>query len=172
MSFFRSPEIWKSQGERSGLYGGCWSVSQPNLWTVCLTRWQYGDGRYHAKGWFRPTAFQGVLTLWRVAAPSATKKRTTPLCSTLLASIPSAGRKDFALRSSPCMSPSLQMAVSIRNNSVASLIVFSEKVFLFMFFSRCTPYIARYNAKTLIFTSVGLSSKDLILKKTLRDRRS
>ena len=24
--------------------------------------WQYGNGRYHAKGWFRPTAFQGVLT--------------------------------------------------------------------------------------------------------------
>ena len=27
MSFFRSPKTWKSQGERSGLYGGCWSVS-------------------------------------------------------------------------------------------------------------------------------------------------
>ena len=24
--------------------------------------WQYGDGRHHAKGWFRPTAFQVVLT--------------------------------------------------------------------------------------------------------------
>ena len=22
--------------------------------------WEYGDGRYHAKGSFRPTAFQGV----------------------------------------------------------------------------------------------------------------
>ena len=38
MSFFRSPKMWKSQGERSGLYGGCWSVSQPNLWIVFLTR--------------------------------------------------------------------------------------------------------------------------------------
>ena len=30
--------MWKSQGERSGLYGGCWSVSQPNLWNVSLTK--------------------------------------------------------------------------------------------------------------------------------------
>ena len=28
----------KSQGERSGLYGGCSSVSQPNLWSLSLTR--------------------------------------------------------------------------------------------------------------------------------------
>ena len=41
--------------------------------------WQYGDRRYHAKGCLRPTAFQGVLTLRRVPAPSATKKRTTAL---------------------------------------------------------------------------------------------
>ena len=30
--------MWKSQGERSGLYGGCWSFSQPNLWSLSLTR--------------------------------------------------------------------------------------------------------------------------------------
>ena len=38
MSFFRSPKTWKSQGERSGLYGGCWSVSQTNLWSLSLNR--------------------------------------------------------------------------------------------------------------------------------------
>ena len=38
MFFFRSPKIWKSQGERSGLYGGCWSVSQRNLWSLSLAR--------------------------------------------------------------------------------------------------------------------------------------
>ena len=38
MSFFRSLKIWKSQGERSGLYGGCLSVSQPPLWSLSLTR--------------------------------------------------------------------------------------------------------------------------------------
>ena len=37
-----------------------------------------------AKGLFGSTAFQGILTLWRVAAPSATKKQTTSLCSSLL----------------------------------------------------------------------------------------
>ena len=28
--------------------------------------WQYGHRRYHGKGWFRLTAFQGVLSLLRV----------------------------------------------------------------------------------------------------------
>ena len=36
--------------------------------------WQYGDEHFHAKGWFYPTAFQGILILWHVAAPLATKK--------------------------------------------------------------------------------------------------
>ena len=63
--------------------------------------WQYGDGRYHAKGLFRLTAVQSVLSLWPVAAPSATKKRTTPLCSSLLASISNAGRTHFTVRSPP-----------------------------------------------------------------------
>ena len=38
MSFFKLPKMWKLQGERSGLCGGCWSVSQPNLWSLSLTR--------------------------------------------------------------------------------------------------------------------------------------
>ena len=38
MSLFRSPKMWKSQGKRSGLYGGCWSVSQSNHWSLSLTR--------------------------------------------------------------------------------------------------------------------------------------
>ena len=63
--------------------------------------WQYGDGRYHAKGLFRPTACQGVLILWRGAALSATKKRTTPLCSSLLASVSNFGQTHFTLRSPP-----------------------------------------------------------------------
>ena len=50
----------KSQGERSGLYGGCWSVSQTNIWSLSLTRlvvW----GR--ALSWVRSTVFQGDLTI-------------------------------------------------------------------------------------------------------------
>ena len=38
MFFFRSPKMWKSQGERSGPYGGCWSVSQTNLCSLSLAR--------------------------------------------------------------------------------------------------------------------------------------
>ena len=52
------------------------------------TYWQYRDGRYHAKGRFRPTEFQGVLTLLRVPAHSTTKKRTTPLYSYLVTPLP------------------------------------------------------------------------------------
>ena len=63
--------------------------------------WHCGDGRYHAKGWISPIAFKGVLALWRVAAPSATKKRTHPLCSSLLVSISNSGRIHFTLRSPP-----------------------------------------------------------------------
>ena len=38
MSSFRSPKMWKSQGERSGFYGGCWNFWQPNLWSLSLAR--------------------------------------------------------------------------------------------------------------------------------------
>ena len=41
------------------------------------------------------------------------------------------------------------------------MIVFSEKVFLVLFYSRRTAYIVRDSAKK--FTSVGLSFKDVIL---------
>ena len=30
--------MWKSQRERFWMYGGCWSVSQPNLWSLSFTR--------------------------------------------------------------------------------------------------------------------------------------
>ena len=61
--------------------------------------WQHGDGRYHAKGLFRPTKFYGVLTLLRIPEPSATKKRITPLCSSLFASVLNAGRTHFTFTS-------------------------------------------------------------------------
>ena len=38
MSFFRSLKMRKSQGERSGLYGGCLNFPQPNLRSLSLTR--------------------------------------------------------------------------------------------------------------------------------------
>ena len=68
----------------------------------------------------------------RVPAPSATKKRTTPLCSSLLPAFPMLdehtlhfahlqSNKETAVWTcvfSLCMSPTLQMVVSIRSNSV------------------------------------------------------
>ena len=41
------------------------------------------------------------LTLWLVTAPSATKKQTTPLCSSLFASISNYGQTHFTLYSPP-----------------------------------------------------------------------
>ena len=60
--------------------GKIWAVrrmlkySQPNPEAYHSPDWQYGDGRYRAKGWFRPTALQGVLTLWRVATLSVNQE--------------------------------------------------------------------------------------------------
>ena len=75
----------------------CFPVKSPKL--IPHQIWQYGDGRYHAKGWFRLTAFQGVLILWNFAALSATKKRSILLCSSLFASISNAAQTHFTLHS-------------------------------------------------------------------------
>ena len=140
--------MWKSQGERSRLCGGCWSVLSQISEAYSSIDWQYGDGRYHVKGCFRSTTFQDILTLWHVAAPSATKKRTTPLCSSLLASIPNAGQNtlDYTYLQSNkettawtyafslCRSP--KMVVSIRRLSTV-LPSFARNVF----YSGCSVFI-------------------------------
>ena len=68
MSFFRSLKLWKSQGEKDV---GCTEEIEkfPRKISAAYPSpyWQYGDGHYHAKEILRPTVFQGVLTLWRVA---------------------------------------------------------------------------------------------------------
>ena len=97
MFFFMLPKKWKDLGctEDVEVFPSQISEAYPS------PDWQYGDGHYHAKGWFCLTAFQGILTLWHVPAPSVTKKRTTPLCSSLLASISNAGQTHFTLCSPP-----------------------------------------------------------------------
>ena len=96
--------------------------------------WQYADGRFHAKGWFLLTVFQGVLILWRVTAPSATKKRSHLSALLCLPPFPMPdeytlhyahlqSNKETTVWTCPfslCISPTLQMTVSICNNSVAS----------------------------------------------------
>ena len=130
MSFFRSPvKMWNSQGEKSGLYRGCWSVSQPNLWSLYPTGLAVRGQALSCKQMIPSDSIPGHGHI------AATKKRTTSLCcSSLLASISNIGQIYFTLSSPPeqwrnnfvdlwfslCMSPTLQMAVSIRSNSVAS----------------------------------------------------
>ena len=77
--FIQVAKMWKSQGERSGIYGGCCVFPSQLYEAYASPDWPYGDGRYHAEGWFLPAAFQGVLTLWRIAVPTAIKKRTSLL---------------------------------------------------------------------------------------------
>ena len=81
---------------KSGLYEGCWNVSQPNLWSLSH---QMGTGVIMQKD---DSVRQHSRAFWLYGAsqhPQQPKKRTTPLCSSLLASISSAGRTHFTLRS-------------------------------------------------------------------------
>ena len=161
MSFFRSPKMWKSQGERFELYGGCCSVSQEYLWSLSLTRLTIWGRALSCKRMIPSDRILGLLTLWRVA-PSATLKRTTPLSSSLLAFISKAARQNlhyahlqsnkvttvWTYEFSLCVHPTLQMAVSTRNNSVAS---FCEECVLWRVFGlRLTVpsiYIKNKNSK-------------------------
>ena len=79
MAFLMSPKCGSQKGEDLGCMEDVEVFPSQISEAYPSPDWQYGDWNYHAKGWFRPTAFQGVLTLWRVAAPSATEKRTTSL---------------------------------------------------------------------------------------------
>ena len=145
--------MWKSQGERSGLYGGCWSVSQPNLWSLSLTRLTVWKRALSRKRMIPSDNIPGRFDF--MARLSTLSHQVTNHTSLhfLLASI--SKLDEYTLHSahiqsnkettvwtsvfSLCMSPTLQMAVSIRNNSVAS---FSEECVLWRVFGfrLTTPY--------------------------------
>ena len=146
-----------SQGERFGLYGGCWSVSQPNLWSLISPNCQYVDGRYIAKGWFRRTAFQSGFTLSHRSTHNHQGTNHTPLlffaclhfqcwAKTICTTLTSRAIKKtlWTCPFSLCVFPTLQMAVSIHNNSVASFCeeCLSRRV---LYFHLTAPYITFLN---------------------------
>ena len=132
MSSYRSPKLWKSQGDRSGLYERRWSVSQPNLRNLSLARLTVWEGALSCKRMIPSGSILGRFNF--MARPSATKKRTTPLALLCLPPFPmldehilhyarlqsNKGTTVWTCAFSLCMSPTLQMVVSIHNNSVAS----------------------------------------------------
>ena len=137
MSFFRSPKTWKSQGERSGLYQGCWSVSQPNLLSLSLTKlavWLWAlSCKSEIPSDIIPGRF-GFMARRRSQHPQPL--RNEPHLSALLRLPPFPMLYEHTLHYahlqsnkettmwicavSLWMSPILQMAVSMRNYSVAS----------------------------------------------------
>ena len=100
--FLQVAKMWNSQAEISGLYGGCWSVSQLNLWSLSVTRLAVWEWALSCQMMIPPNSIPRCFnSMARVSTSSATKKRTTPLCSSLLASIFNAGWTYFTLCSPP-----------------------------------------------------------------------
>ena len=172
MSFLRSPKMCKSQGERSGLYGGCRRVSQPNLWSLSLIKLTVGwsgvimqkDGsvRQHSKLFWLYGASQQpqpprnephLYALLRLppfpilddhtshyAHLQSNKETTVWTCA-------------FSLG----MYSTLQMTISIRENSVAS---FCEEYVLWRVFTWLPRYICNLDFDRInwihYLTSIGV----------------
>ena len=133
MSFFRPPKCG-SQGKRSGLYGGCWSVSQWNLWSLSLTRLAVWRRAFSCKRMIPSDSIPGRFDF--MARRRTLSHQETNHLSALLRLLPFSMLYEHTLHYahlqsnkettvwtcsfSLCMSPTLQMAVTIRNNSVAS----------------------------------------------------
>ena len=134
MCFFRSPKMWKSQGERYVMYGGCWSVpsqiseaypSHIGGMRTGIIMQKDDSVRQHSRAFWLYDATQHPQPPRNEPYPSAL------LCLPPF-SMPDERTLHYAhLRSnretivwtcafSQCMSPPLEMAVSIRNNNVAS----------------------------------------------------
>ena len=135
--FFRSPKMWKSQ---RGTIWAVWRMLNyfPGKFMKLIPHQidSMGTGVIMQKD---DSVRQHSRVFWLHGAsqhPQPPKKRTTPLCSCFLTYISNAGRTHFTLlyahlqsnkettvwtcAFSLCMSPTLQLAVSKRNNNVAS----------------------------------------------------
>ena len=122
-------------GERSGLYGGCWSVSQPNLRSLSLTWFAVW---VRALSWKRMIPSDNIPGRFDFMACYSilNHQETNHHLSALLYLPPFTMLNEHTLHYSHlqsnketnvwtcafswCMSPTLHMTVSIHNNSVAS----------------------------------------------------
>ena len=124
----------KTQGERSELYGGCKSISQSNLWRLYLTRLAVWGRALSCKRIIPSDSIPGRFDF--MARRSTQPPRNEPHLSALLCLPPFPMLDEHTLyyahlqsnkettmwtcAFSLCMSPILQLAVSICNKSVAS----------------------------------------------------
>ena len=97
MSFCSSPKMWKSEGERSGLCGGCWSVSQTNLRSLSFTRLAVWGWALSCKRMIPSDSIPEFDFIECSSTLSHQEKNHT----SLLASILNAGWTHFTLRPPP-----------------------------------------------------------------------
>ena len=130
----RMPKMWKWQGEKSGLYGWCWSVSQPNLWSFSFTRlavWRMGVIMQKDDSFWQHSRVFWLYGASQHPQPPRHEPHFSALCLSLIPLLDEhilhythlQSNKETTLWTcaySLCISPTVKMAVSIRNNSVAS----------------------------------------------------
>ena len=134
MPFLRLSKMWKSQGVISRWYAICWSVSQPNIWTLSLTRLAVWRRALSCKRKIPSDSIPGRFDFMaRHNTLSHQETNHTSLfffaclhfqcwTDTLYTTLTSRKNKETTVLTcaiSLCVSPILQMAVSI-HNSVAS----------------------------------------------------
>ena len=95
--FFRSPKMWKSQGEDLDCTEDVEVFLSQISEAYLSPDWQYGTGVIMQKV---DSVWQHSRAFWLYGASqhSTTKKQTKPLCPSLLASISNVGRTHFTLR--------------------------------------------------------------------------
>ena len=167
--------MWKSQEERSGLYGGCCSVSQPNLWSLSLTRLAVWEGVIMQKN---DSVRQHSRSFWLYGASQHPQPpRNKPHLSDLLNLPPFPMLDEHTLHYahlqsnkqttvwsfvfSLCISPTLEMAVSIRN-SVAN---FCEEYVLWRVFGFHFGYFKIILAKIIFMLIFEWFNVWMLLKK-------
>ena len=169
MSFFRSPKMWKSQGERFGLYGGCWSVSQSNLWSLSLTILAICGQELPYKRVIPSNSIPGCFDFMAHHTTLSHQETNHTLHSAHLQS--NKETTVWTCTFSLCMSPTPKMAVSIRNNSVASFC--KECVLWWVFgFHLTAPHIYHHHLQSVLPKGRSFTANAGIMAAVLHKGRS